>query len=424
MISPSMETGWAYSRAMRRVAETIDGWITPSRLRGYPIVFLIGSVVGLVVAALRPHPLPDFLAHWTGGRMLLDGSTGSLYDPTAQQAVQTGLTDDGALSWFVSPPFATYLYAPFAALDYTLAAILWTVVSMGCMAAAVWLMQPLAPRLFAKHRTLTIVALASTQPVFETLGAGQDAGVSALIWVAGIRLGLAGKDAAGGAVLALGLMKPQLFFAVPFVLIAQRKWRGLGAWAATACGLGLISVKTVGVDGVIDWIRLPFSPVFHEVVQTGQAWKMQSLPALATSLGAWAWIGTAIALLGFGVLLWQLWANRAAEQVYPWMLAIIATIAISPHVVIYDLVIALVPIVWLVDRHNVRAVRLACLLLFALTWTVALRHIVGVPVLGAAWSALPLAALWVLMARSEVRRDHDEAVAPEPARPRVADAVS
>jgi hypothetical protein len=392
------------------VAAALDRVITPERLKLYPLTTLIVSTVVLAVAigfGDLPHiaggevVLPDFLAHWTGGRMLLDGDTSALYDPAAQLAIQTGEVGKGTLSWFVSPPFAAYLYAPFATLPYGAAALAWTGFSTACLVAAGMLVRPFAPRLFRDHPAGVFLVLVSTQPVFELLGSGQDTGLSVLLWVAGLRLLLAGHDLAGGVVLALGLFKPQLFFVVPFVLAAQRRWRALGAWAATALGLGLLSVGLVGIDGVIDWVHVPFSDTFHNAVQTGQAWKMQSLPALASTLGLWSWVASLVAVAAVLIFLRQLWRARmlGVDELPMWMLAMMATVVASPHLVVYDLVVALVPMLWLVDHINTRTVRLACVALFALTWTVPLRHIIGGPA-DVAWSAIPLVVLWVVLARS------------------------
>ena len=411
-------------RATAAAAGAVDRLITAERLTLYPLTFLVmGAVILGATILIGDYPhiaggeivLPDFLAHWTGGRMLLDGDTAHLYDPATQLLVQSGEVGRGTLSWFVSPPFAAALYAPFASLGYGVAAIAWTAFSLACLVAAAVLVRPFAPRLFRDHPGGVFLVLASTQPVFELLGSGQDSGVSVLLWVAGLRLLLAGRDVSGGVVLALGLFKPQLFFVVPFVLAAQRRWRALGAWAATAAGLGLVSVGLVGIDGVADWLRVPFSDTFHAAVQVDQSWKMQSLPALSTTMGLWSWVATLVAFVAVLVLLRQLWRARAAgvEELQMWMLALMATMVASPHLVIYDLVVALVPLVWLVDRVNTRTVRLACLTLFVLTWTVPIRHLVGGPV-DAAWSAIPLVILWYVMARTMLGDRHRVATAPSP----------
>ena len=391
-------------------ASAVDRFVSPERLLLYPAAVLIGSVVVMAAAiALGDMPfiaggnvvLPDFLAHWTGGRMMLDGDVGVLYDPFAQKMLQTDELREGPLSWFVSPPFSAYLYVPFAMLDYGTAALAWTVFSAACLVAAGHLVRPFAPRLFRDHARAVYLVLLATQPVFELLGSGQDTGVSVLLWVAGIRLLLAGRDVLGGSVLALGLFKPQLFFIVPIVLVVQGRWRALAAWAATAAALALLSVRAVGVGGVVDWVQVLTSDTFHSVVQTSQAWKMQSLPALATTLGLSSSTSGVVAVAVVLVVVVQLWRarSRGVAELPMWMLAMTATAVASPHLVVYDLVVALVSILWIVEHIGSRTTRLSCVALFVLTWTIPVRHVVGGP-FEAAWSAIPLTILWVVLACS------------------------
>lgn len=395
------------------LAAATDRFLSPQRLLVYPVAVIVTSVLLMGVAiGLGDFPrvvggevlLPDFLAHWTGGRMLVDGTMGTLYDPVAQAVVQAravGGGSDGSLAWFVAPPFAVYLYAPFALIGYGSAAVVWTLFSAACLVLAGVLARPFAPRLFREHPVGVVVVLLATQPVFELLGSGQDSGLAVLLWVAGIRLLLSGHDVAGGVILALGLFKPQLFVVVPLVLLAQGRWRALAAWCTTAAGLGLLSVQAVGVEGVLDWVTVLSSEAFHTVVQSAQAWKMQSLPALATTAGLPAWAGTAVAVVAALVFVRQLGRarSRGVAELPLWMLALLATFVTSPHVVVYDLVVALVPLLWLVEHVRSRTVRLSCLALFVLTWTIPVRHLAGGP-LDLAWSAIPLTILWVVLARS------------------------
>ncbi len=97
---------------------------TRERVRNYACIFLVFGVGSIVVAAafgdfprvLGGQPLlPDYLAHWTGGRMLLDGRIDELYDPAVQAHLQhSEVPGYQGLSWFVSPPFAALLYEPLA----------------------------------------------------------------------------------------------------------------------------------------------------------------------------------------------------------------------------------------------------------------------------------------------------------------------
>ena len=409
--------------AVERISAAIDRFLTGERLWLYPLATLSVSALILVSAfVLGDYPkllgggiaFPDYLAHWTGGRMLLDGNTTHLYEPAVQHAIQAKAVGPSELSWFVSPPFAAPLYAPFAVLGFGASAVLWTVSSLAFFILAVRLMRPLAPMLFKEHSLQVIVIIAATQPVFELFGSGQDSALGLLLWVAGIRLALAKHDASAGVVLALGLFKPQQFMLVPIVFLVQRRFRALGAWASTVAVLAAASVATVGVRGTVDWFRLPFSNYYNHAVQIDQAWKMQSLPALVTTAlpGSWSGASSSLGLIVgaalVAIFVRQLIRARRAglPDVQVWMLTLLATVVVSPHLVIYDLVLVLVPILYLIEHHNTRTVRVGCVFLFFLTWTVPLRHVIAgtspwpVSLVEAAWTAIPLVVLWVVFARA------------------------
>ena len=409
--------------AISWLAAAIDRSITMERLWLYPSVILTISMLflgGTILLGDYPRlaggatAFPDYLAHWTGGRMLLDGDTSRFFDPAFQNALQAREVGPTTLSWFVSPPFAALLYAPFALLNFGASALLWTVFSACCLVAALWLMRPIAPNLFDMHLLMVVLLMVATQPVLELLGSGQDSGLSLLLWIAGMRLMLARRDASAGVVFALGLFKPQQFLLVPIVLLVQRRFRALTAWLVATLVLAIASVAVVGVSGVVAWLRLPFSDLYNTAVQIDQAWKMQSLPALVSTAlprdwsGIAAAIGIVVELIAILVFIRQLLrAHRAAVPELPlWMLAILVTVAASPHLVIYDLVLVLAPILYLLEHHNTRTIRVSCVALFALTWTVPIRHVVAmdsawpISLVEAAWTAVPLIVLWVVMARA------------------------
>ena len=406
------------------VARAIDRTITLERIRLYPSAVLAVSLLILIaMTVLGDYPqmagdsgivFPDYLAHWTAGQMVLDGNASGLYDPAVQHLTQSREIGDGDLVWFISPPFMALAYTPFALMSYGIGAAVWLVINLACLAMAVRLMRPFAPRLFEHHFMWVLIILASTEPVFELLGTGQDTGLTLLCWVGGIRLMMAKRDAPAGIVFALGLLKPQLFILVPIVLLVQRRFRALAAWAVTATILAAASIGLVGFDGVIDWLRVPSSNFYASLVQTTQAWKLEGLPSLVKFLfpPQWRSIGTlmsvftaAAALLVFARQTLRAYRTDTSE-LGMWMLAILATCVASPHLFVYDLVIVQVPILYLVEHHNSRTVRLACVAAFVLTWIspslYVLVHAMPWPltIVSAAWTAIPLVVLWSVLARA------------------------
>ena len=408
---------------LARVAGRFDALLTPQRVRGYSLIFLCVGVAGYLLlpligvggdaAGVGRLKFADFVARYTSGRLLLTGDAAHLYDLAAQEAMQRQLFGPSDyLSLFVSPPFSALLYLPFAALPYLPGAILWMFVSLIWLAGSAALLRPLVPRLGGSWGGVLIVA-AGSQPVIELLSIGQDSALALLLWVAGIRLSLARRDGAAGIVFALGLFKPQLFFLPPLLFLCLRRPRAVMTWAATAGGLGVISLLLVGPDGMRAWFELLASPLYQTAAQAEQAWKMLSFTAffralLPVSLGGVAEL--------FGLLLGLVFAaffvvlalrSRhlvAGREVPLWGLASVTTFLASPHVLIYDLVVLIPSALLLIEARADRRVRVALAALALLAWTAIIRNgLFGalpwpLSILGGSWDALPLLALWLAAA--------------------------
>ena len=253
--------------------------------------------------------------------------------------------------------------------------------------------------------------LAASQPVLELVGGGQDSALLLLIWVAGLRLLDAGRDPAAGAVLALGLMKPQLFVLVPLVLLVQRRWSALVAWAVAALGVVALSLAAAGPQGIVDWLDALASDRYHQVVQVGQSWMMHGIPSALVSLVPPA-SGSAAQILGLALgaalvvaMLLAVRRARTAPVGAVWALVALTAVLVTPHVLSYDLVLLIPAVLHLARGGGTRTTRLSLLALFLLTWTAWPRHLLGqaVPWLGWAgvsWAAVPLLLLW-----RESRRD-------------------
>lgn len=348
----------------------------------------------------------DFLAHWTAGRLLLDGRLDDLYDPDAQALLQHAIVGPGGdVSWFVGPPFLVLLYAPLAALPYLASSLVWLALSFAALLGALALVRPLVPRLDRDWGTVVLVVLAS-QPVLETLGSGQDSAVSMLVWAAALRLLAAGRDAWAGAALGAGLIKPQLVILAPPTFLVRRAWAALAAWCGVALVLLGVSLALVGVDGLRGWGEALLSDRYDEQVTRGQAWKQQTVPALLVSLApaGLARPALVLGLLASAVLVAAMLvvAARAprGQLLEVWALVALTTVVASPHLLGYDLLVALPALLVLLDRHGSRRVRLALLALFLLTYlgpalhSLALRVDQPLTAVGAPWAVLPLLVLW------------------------------
>ena len=417
-------------RAAHRLAAGVDGLLTRERVRNYSwICLVLGLAAQVANAALGHFPLtgahdvllPDYLARWTAGRLVLEGHAGVLYDPAAQEQLQHALVPGSrGLSWFVSPPFAVLGYLPLALLPYGVSALGWAVVSVTLLVVAARAVRPLADGAGspgAGDLRLLLLVFAASPAVLELVAAGQDTAVVLVLVVVALRLLLDGREIAAGTLLALATVKPQLLVLVPVALLAQRRHRAVAAFATGTAALVLLSLPLVGTSGWRSWLAALHSPLYRTGVQQGQTWKMQSVSALATALGAPTVTGWLVLAVGAGVLVVRARRVRSDTR-HVWALTLLTTVVCSPHVLQYDLVLLLPVMVFLHDRVDTRAVRLLGFGTVLLLATVAVRHVLAGPLGGtgqlleAPWSALTLLGVWFALLRVPAGAG---SVLPEPA---------
>jgi hypothetical protein len=435
-------TAGGRERALARWARRLDALITADRLRVYPVLLIVAGGLGLaagsLVRVLDPAAqgafLPDYLAHWTGGRLLWDDPE-NLYDPGIQNQVQSetlGATPH--LAWFVSPPIVAALYGPLALIPYNISALLWLAINTAVLIFCISSLGTVAPNLMRHRRKLVFLVVLAAPPTFELLGSGQDSTFVLLLWLTAIRLASAGYSGWAGAVLGLGFAKPQLVLVVPLVLMAVRNYKALAAFAAVVGAISGISLALVGLDGVIRWTSALSSPLYMTEVQQGQAWKMVGLPSLIQALVPPAWGGALAPVLtlaslpaGTAILLAAVFRLRKSE-VDPqalWIATLATTLTFSPHLATYDAILFVPVVAYLLERGSTRARRVATVSAFALMWMVAPLHLAALSLpwplsaLDAPWASLPLAVIWIesLRALRATRHGDLEGAGPLTGRP-------
>lgn len=396
----------------------VDSLITPERLRVYPLLLLAGSAIGLVFSTVTriSNPaaigafMPDYLAHWTGASLLLAPGTENLYDPVTQNQFQ--ISRLGAvvpLSWFVSPPVVAAFYAPLALLPYDLSGLVWMTISTALLLWCVRSLGNFAPGLMARKKLTVFLTVLASPVVFELLGGGQDSAFILGVWLIGIQLTVRNHSVWAGAVLGLGFAKPQLVVIVPLVFLATRNYRALASFTAVCALLAGISVWVASLAGIERWLAALASPLYVEDVQHGQAWKMVGLPSFLQAFVPPGWEAWATPLLtaaplpiGAAILLAQAYKRRSLERqpAVLWIATLATTVVFSPHVVIYDAILLVPVIVYLLERRPTPLLRVSVVAVFALIYIMPLLHMAAAPLpwplsaLEAPWAAIPLGIIW------------------------------
>jgi hypothetical protein len=433
----AVSTTFAFLNAhIRRAAIASDALLTTQRVRVYTGVLLAVGMIFHTTSVAMGHPPFDSFGHplaidlsnrVTAGRIVLNGMTTHLYDVSYQQAVQQrilGGSHPEFLDIYISPPFVAYLFAPLTAIRYEVAAGIWIALTLVLMAVNVRMLWRWLPNLHHHGFGVALVAILSAWPVIELVVDGQDDALALLILIGGLRLLLARRDFLAGALIGLGLFKPQLSLALPLLFLLQRRWAALGGWCTVALILASTSIAMLGSNGVGLYLRLLTSSTLREVIFSSLGWKMQSLLALTGSLvGGISEPIVAVVTIGIDLILLARLMQVASRVlsiperfVQLYAVAIVIGSIVSPYFFLYDCVILLLPcVVFLNSAPKRPAVRLLIASSYVLTWTAPLRFLGfgrlpwPISVVAAPWTVLPLACLaWLFIqsldqAESEAR---------------------
>jgi uncharacterized membrane protein (UPF0127 family) len=313
----------------------------------YLLAWGYSTFAGRAPLTRNGEPIPgDYIAFYTAGRMVLNGESSHLYDPSSVRAIQAEALEflvPGLYDPMRNPPFLAVLFAPLATLDLIPSFVVWSLLNLACLVAALWLALRTLPALRPHWRAIGVVAL-TFAPVYRGLIGGQNADLSLLLYVLIYRAIRSGREPQAGLYAALGLFKPQLFLVFPLVFAASRRWRALGTYCLVASMLAAASFALVGVDGVWAWSRVILE---HEPGNAlKNAYRMHSLKAFFDLLlpfqSTLALVLSVLASAALLVPLVRAWSvQNAWQEQLPmrWALTSAIAVLVDPHLVDYDLAV-------------------------------------------------------------------------------------
>src|SRR5205807_119594 len=153
------------------------------------------------------------------------------------------------------PAVFAYLCVPLSWFSYRTASMLAVLGNFGLLGLMVWKL----PAWFVAEpemRWALRACLLVFYPFLKSIGAGQDTLLLTLIVAYALHLESARRQGLAGIILALGLFKPHLLWTLSLALVAERKWKMLGPFAATAAALAVGCWATVGTAGMGQWMAL------------------------------------------------------------------------------------------------------------------------------------------------------------------------
>jgi hypothetical protein len=250
------------------------------------LVFALAWQGRSLLRALRPpaEVVVDFFQEWASARNFFGGDP--IYEPQRISSQHyLGVAPVGDAPFFIEvnahPPTAVLVALPLAALDYPSAVLVWNILSMLALAAALGLIARQLGYALSVWSVLPVLAvLLMCWPLRSHLQQGQLAMILLLLIVAGWAAERCGRARLGGVLLgAAAAIKvfPAILF-LPFLV--RRQWQVV-AWGSLSFVAFLVtSVVILGPASYGAYLR-DVPPV---VAEWRSAWNNASLPGLWNKL--------------------------------------------------------------------------------------------------------------------------------------------
>ena len=370
----------------------------------------------------------DFLQEWVGGRLIIAGRAGDLYDGHAFREWQHD-RDLVGFEWnparffpAVYPPLHYALFASLAWIPYRWAALVWVSILWGLVfinaygIAAIFRHEaklsgwrPSTLRCSSSCAWILLILFPAV-PIAVMFGQKSLVWVAILCWTC--RLLQLGKPATAGLVFALISLKPTLFFFLPCVMARYTNWRfvaGCAVGATVMWGLALVLLPWSMWQGFLETVSA--SAQYGTQGGYRNDWSC-SIWSIAKSMPdgwqPWVFFGVCIPMALF-VLAGAMRGGGIASNPNKLFVTLAATMLVAPHAYHYDLCILMVPLGWVAARDLHLAASTYAALSFAIALSPALYPLMPVP-----WLAIVLwgcAAVWVL--RSGVGASVERCTEPE-----------
>jgi hypothetical protein len=325
-------------------------WLTAKRIRIHGLLLAVCLWTIYAVDMSAPGPLDrnglvkgtDFLHFYTLGSLARQGRGDLLYDMRAQAELTRQLLPQAPDSLYVPlyGPQVSMLFSPFARLPYGWALAAWLSANVLIFAFCCYAVWRTRPALQANGWTILILAIAFPG-FFHLLAWGQTSGLALLFFtLAYLALRRDWKFLAGLAIGSL-IFKPQLGVAAAIVFVCAGEWKVVaGALSAASIqlaaawahyGTAVMHTYLNALLHVGDVLPL-LEPRLYQTHSLRSFWSMLlPWPRLAFALYA----VSAIVVLLIAV---RCWRNNATLEIR-YVALLLATVLVSPHLTVYDLVI-------------------------------------------------------------------------------------
>lgn len=284
----------------------------------------------------------DFLHFYILGKLALLGRGSLLYDMRAQASLArefVAQSPDGLYVPLYGPQVSLF-FAPLARLPYGWALTAWlaaNVVIYGLCCYALW---KTCPSLQTHRWTVLILAMAFPG-FFHLLAWGQTSGIALLCFTLAYLALRRDQNLLAGLAIGFLIFKPQLGFAAAVVFLLTRQWK-LAGGAVIAASLELAAAWIHYGTEVMRayWLALAHVREVLPLLEP-RLYQNQSLRSFWSLLLPWPHLAFALYLvsaLAVLVLAVRVWTGEPSLALR-FSALLLATVLVSPHVTVYDLVI-------------------------------------------------------------------------------------
>jgi hypothetical protein len=383
-------------------------WLNPRRLRAQGLVLALclwGTCAWIMTApgAVGRNGLlkgTDFLHFYTLGSLALQHRGAELYDMALQSKLAAQRVPEAGTLFFVAlyGPQASLLFAPLAALPYGAALASWLIVSAllyGLSCYAIWRTCSHLQR----ERWLVLLLALAYPAFFHLIVWGQTSALALACFTAAYLALRADRKFLAGLAIGCLMIKPQLGLAAAFVFVAARELRLVAGAIMSALANLLAGWAYYGTHVMQTYFaQLRHSPELMRQLEP-RLYQTHSLRALWALLlpwpqvAFWLYAASAIAVL---YVAYRCWEGVVSLQLR-FSVLLLATVLVSPHLTVYDVVILAPAFLLLTDWAQRKWSRVPWL-----GWLLYLTYLLPLAGPAARWTHLQLsvlsmtALLWVV----------------------------
>lgn len=304
----------------------------------YVVTLLTGSF-----SILNSH----FIAYYSAAHLIGAGAAKHIYDLTSlgiyERELVRPLTIRGNVLPYDYPPYFALMIARLAALPYAGAWLVWLAGNCLLMGAVIAALRRHL-QLSGAYAVLLTVACLSFVPVLQAAIQGQTSILLLALFTCAFLAVHERHMSLAGVLLSLTLIKPQYVLPILLVLLVRRQWNALVAFVVASTTLVLVPALVLGPSITWGYIRMLHGATTWQHQFGYQADLNQGLPGFTQLLFS-PEIATPvvilISLITLGFLTYTSMHSRNLD--ISMALGLVVGVALSPHVLIHDMSLLILP---------------------------------------------------------------------------------